>query len=58
MLRITMLLRHFVRNDEAATMVEYAFMLALIAAVCIGVIATVGQSVVAEFTSTNAGLGA
>ena len=45
MSRITMLVRHFVKNDDAATMVEYAIMLALIAAVCIVVIGPLGTAV-------------
>jgi Flp pilus assembly pilin Flp len=49
MSRITMLVRHFVKNDEAATMVEYAVMLALIAAVCIIVIGPLGAAVAATF---------
>ncbi|HEX6809106.1 MAG TPA: Flp family type IVb pilin [Gemmatimonadaceae bacterium] len=53
MSRITMLVRHFVKNDEAATMVEYGIMLALIAAICVGVITALGQNVLAGFTNTN-----
>ena len=56
MSRITILFRHFVKNDEAATMVEYGIMLVLIAAICIGIIGTIGQSVLTGFTNTNAGL--
>jgi len=53
---ISMLVRHFVKNDEAATMVEYGIMLALIAAICVGVITTLGTKVLAGFTTTNAAL--
>ena len=45
MSRITTLVRHFVKNDEAATMVEYAIMLALIAAICILTIGPLGTAV-------------
>lgn len=51
MSRITTLVRHFVKNDEAATMVEYAIMLALIAAVCILVIGPLGTAVSTTFSN-------
>ena len=44
MARITSLVRHFVRNDEAATMVEYALMLSLIAVVCIVAVQLIGTN--------------
>jgi len=50
MSRIIPLVRHFVKNDEAATMVEYAVMLALIAAVCILVIGPLGTAVSNTFS--------
>ena len=56
MSRITMLVRHFVKNDDAATMVEYGLMLALIAAICVVTITTLGQNVLAGFQNTNAAL--
>jgi pilus assembly protein Flp/PilA len=56
MSRITMLVRHFVKNDDAATMVEYGIMLALIAAICVVTITTLGQNVLAGFQNTNAAL--
>lgn len=37
------------RRDRGATAVEYGIMLALIAAVVIGVVSTLGQAVVALF---------
>jgi pilus assembly protein Flp/PilA len=40
--RLNKLVRRFVKNDEAATMVEYALMLALIAVVCIVVVTAIG----------------
>jgi pilus assembly protein Flp/PilA len=42
MSRISMIVRNFVKNDEAATMVEYALMLALIAVVCIVAVTVIG----------------
>jgi Flp pilus assembly pilin Flp len=41
------------RNDEAATAVEYAVMLALIIMVAIGAVFTLGQSTFASFTNSN-----
>lgn len=40
-------------NDEGATMVEYGIMVALIAAVCIVLITTLGGSVSSAFQSVN-----
>jgi len=37
------------REEEGATMVEYALMLALIAVVCIGVVTTLGTRANAKF---------
>lgn len=44
------------KNDDGATMVEYGIMVALIAAVCITLIATLGGQVSSAFTSVNNGL--
>jgi len=53
-LKASLLLR-FLRDDEGATMVEYGIMVALIAAVCILVITTLGTQVQAAFqTIVNA----
>ena len=38
-----------VKDEDGATMVEYALMLALIAAVCIGVVTFLGTSSQAKF---------
>jgi pilus assembly protein Flp/PilA len=43
----------FLRDDSGATMVEYAIMLALIAAVCITVVAALGGTTGSEFSSFN-----
>jgi len=43
-------------DDAGATMVEYGVMVALIAAVCIAVVGTIGTKVNAAFTSVNAQL--
>lgn len=44
MTRINKMVRHFVKNDEAATMVEYALMLSLIAVVCIIAVTLIGTN--------------
>jgi pilus assembly protein Flp/PilA len=56
--RLAMLdtIRNLLCNDEGATMVEYAIMIALIAAVCITVVGTLGKSVSNAFSSMNASL--
>lgn len=41
------------RNDDGATMVEYGVMVALIAAVCIVLIGTLGKNVSGAFQSVN-----
>jgi len=42
--RFSMLVRRFVKDDEAATMVEYALMLSLIAVVCIVAVTLIGTN--------------
>ena len=44
---------NFIKDEEGATMVEYALMLALIAAVCVGTVTLVGNSAKATFTTAN-----
>jgi pilus assembly protein Flp/PilA len=46
--------KQFVGGEEGATMVEYALMVALIAAVCIGVVTTLGTNVSSLFGSAGA----
>jgi len=41
------------RDDQGATMVEYGIMVALIAAVCIVLVTTLGQKVSNAFNSVN-----
>ncbi|WP_035496964.1 Flp family type IVb pilin [Citrifermentans bremense] len=43
-------MRSKLQDQKGATMVEYGLMLALIAAVCIGVVTTVGTDVSATFS--------
>ena len=47
--RFTAGIRRFVADENAATMPEYALMVALIAVVCIGVVTTLGLNAQAKF---------
>lgn len=49
-------LRNVLADDEGATMVEYGIMVALIAAVCIAVVTTLGHSVSSAFQNVNAAM--
>lgn len=49
-------LRNVLQNDEGATMVEYAIMVSLIAAICIAVVKTLGQNVSNQFSTMNASI--
>jgi pilus assembly protein Flp/PilA len=49
-------LMNFFKDEEGATMVEYALMLALIAIVCIGMVTLVGNSASNVFSSAAASL--
>jgi pilus assembly protein Flp/PilA len=53
MSRLRMVVRSFVKNDEAATMVEYALMLALIAVVCIAAVVIIGSQANLVFTNIS-----
>jgi pilus assembly protein Flp/PilA len=47
------LIKRFVKDDEGATMVEYALMVALIAVVSIAVVASLGTHVWQAFDTTT-----
>ena len=49
---MTSLLKRFIRDEEGATMVEYGVMIALITAICVGTITTLGTQVLAAFQAT------
>lgn len=51
MSRLSMVIRRFVKDDEAATMVEYALMLGLIAVVCIAAVTLIGTNANTIFTN-------
>jgi pilus assembly protein Flp/PilA len=46
--------RKFVRNQEGAALVEYGLLIALIAVICVIVVAILGNTVSAKFSSINA----
>ncbi|MGE4537445.1 MAG: Flp family type IVb pilin [Desulfovibrio sp.] len=46
----------FVRDEEGATAVEYGLMVALIAAVIVGVVTTLGQQLSTTFTNITTSL--
>jgi pilus assembly protein Flp/PilA len=41
------------RRDEGATMVEYGLMIALIAAVCVGIVLTLGETLEGKFSDVE-----
>ena len=43
----------FIRDEEGATMVEYGIMVALIAAISIGIVGSLGGSVFDAFTTID-----
>ena len=47
---------NFFKDEEGATMVEYALMLALIAIICIGAVTVVGQQANATFGTSGTAL--
>ena len=56
MIRALTRLQRFVRQDEAATMVEYALMLSLIAVVCIIAVTLIGTNANAIFNNIASNL--
>lgn len=53
---MSQVLRNVLADEEGATMVEYGIMVALIAAICIAVIKTLGQNVSNAFSTVNASI--
>ena len=49
--------KKFMTQEDGATMVEYGLMVALIAALCIGVVTTLGQNVNTKFNSVATAVG-
>jgi pilus assembly protein Flp/PilA len=58
MSKATARLMSFVRDDEAATMPEYALMVALIAVVCIAAVTLIGTGAAGKFNTVQAALNA
>ena len=46
-------LKHLLRDEEGATMVEYGLMIALIAAVCITAVTAIGTKLNTVFTNVG-----
>jgi pilus assembly protein Flp/PilA len=46
--------RRFVTNEEGAALVEYGLLIALIAVICVIVVAVLGNTVSAKFSQINA----
>jgi len=51
MSKLNKTLSQFVSDDSGATMVEYALMVALVAAVCVVAVTALGTAISAQFTS-------
>jgi pilus assembly protein Flp/PilA len=57
MTHVTSFIRRFVKDEEAATMPEYALMIALIAVVCIAAVTAIGTNANTKFTSVGTAIG-
>lgn len=57
MARFYSVARKFMVEEDGATMVEYGLMVALIAAVCIGVVTTLGQNINGKFATVSTAIG-
>jgi pilus assembly protein Flp/PilA len=44
--------KNFLNDDSGATMVEYALMVALVAAVCVTAVTALGTAISSKFTSS------
>ena len=56
MVRFGELVRSMATDQEGATLVEYGILVALIAAVCIGIITTIGGQIQTGFANASAGM--
>jgi pilus assembly protein Flp/PilA len=56
MTKLFFIAKSFLTRKEGATMVEYGLMLALIAVVCVGIIATVGTNAQKTFQTIASNL--
>ena len=53
---LTKWMSDFLRDEDGPTAAEYAFMLALIVLVCVGVLTSIGNKVKAAFLTLEGGL--
>ena len=51
MSKLNQVVANFIKGEDGATMVEYGLMVALIAAVCVGAVTTLGTNLTGKFTS-------
>jgi pilus assembly protein Flp/PilA len=51
MRKLLTVVKRFVRDDSGATMVEYALMVALVAAVCVVAVTALGTALSGQFTT-------
>ena len=58
MKKLTASFRSFLTDEDGATMVEYGMMVALIAAVCVAVVATLGTQIQTAFQTVSTSVGA
>lgn len=56
MTKLHVMLRAFARDEDGAAAIEYGLFAALIAAVIIGTVSTIGKQTSAGFTSVSAAL--
>jgi pilus assembly protein Flp/PilA len=56
LLQLTAYVQSRFRTEDGATMVEYGIMIALIAVISIGIIATIGTDLLSAFTDVEAEL--
>lgn len=53
MIRLISGLKKFVREESGASMVEYALMIALVAAACVVAVTALGTAISGEFTTVT-----
>ncbi len=50
------LMTRFAKDESGATAIEYGLIAALVSIVCIGILTSVGSSLIAKFTAVNTAL--
>lgn len=56
MARFREIIRSIAGDEDGATMVEYGIMIALIAAVCVAIVTTIGGQIQTAFTNASTGI--